>query len=183
MADNEQSTERNENLWAPWRMQYIDSLNGKDNGCFLCRYREDAPANDAANLLLWRSPNCMVVLNRFPYTGGHCMIAPKAHVATLAELDDATMLEIMQLLGAVQQVLAKAVGAEGFNVGINVGRCAGAGLPGHLHMHIVPRWSGDTNFLAVFGKVRVIPQSLEELYRAMKQAAADLQLPALKCEG
>jgi ATP adenylyltransferase len=163
MCDNDPSADRNRNLWAPWRMEYIDSLSAPAGGCFLCHHRDDT-ANDRANLVLWRGRRAMVVLNRFPYTGGHSMIAPYEHVGELQSLDDQTMLEIMQLLKATQAVLSRALKPDGFNVGINIGRCAGAGLPGHLHVHIVPRWSGDTNFMAVFGDVRVIPQTLEQLY-------------------
>jgi len=176
MSEECGSTERNRNLWAPWRMEYIDALSEPDDGCFLCRYAQD-PASDEKNLVLRRGRNCLVLLNRFPYTGGHSMIAPMAHVADLSELPDETMLEIMRLLRDTQQMLKKAVNAQGFNVGINVGRCAGAGLPGHLHVHIVPRWSGDTNFMSVFGGARVIPQSLESLYQALRHAAEDLKLP------
>jgi ATP adenylyltransferase len=176
MTDESSSTERNRNLWAPWRMEYIDALHVKDDSCFLCRYRDDA-ADDAANLVLWRSQRCLVLLNRFPYNGGHSMIAPLEHVPDLASLDGETMLDIMHLLRDMQRILRQAVNAEGFNVGINIGRCAGAGLPGHLHVHIVPRWSGDTNFMSVFAGARVIPQSLEALYRQMRQAGQDLRLP------
>lgn len=108
------------------------------------------------------------------------MIAPYAHEGELAGLDDATMLEMMQMLRDMQSILKRAVSAQGFNVGINVGRCAGAGLPGHLHMHIVPRWPGDTNFMSVFGGARVIPQSLESLYDAVRQAGEELELPKVQ---
>ena len=146
--------ERHRNLWAPWRMQYIDALSDAEGGCFLCRYR-DAPADDERNLVLWRGRRTFAVLNRFPYTGGHLMV------------------------GDVQRVLAKTVRAQGFNIGINVGRCAGAGLPGHLHVHIVPRWEGDTNFMSVFGGARVIPQALETLYAQLRRAAEKMNLPNL----
>lgn len=181
MGQDNQSTERNANLWAPWRMAYIDSLNdgGPSDGCFLCRYRED-PANDVGHLVLWRGEHCFAVLNRFPYTGGHSMIAPLAHVPALDQLDDATMLEMMKFLRDMQRILGEALRCEGFNIGINVGRCAGAGLPGHLHMHIVPRWGGDTNFMSVFGGVRVIPQTLESLYTLLKETGARLGLPQTK---
>lgn len=172
------STERSHNLWAPWRLEYIHSLSEPEGGCFLCRYREEE-ARDRANLVLWRSGRTLTVLNRFPYTGGHSMVAPLAHLGDLSDLDDAALLETMSGVRDVQRVLAKAVGAEGFNIGINVGRCAGAGLPGHLHVHVVPRWGGDTNFMSVLGDVRVIPQSLDALYDAMRQAAADLRLSGL----
>jgi len=165
------------NLWAPWRMEYIDSLSGTDDGCFLCRIR-DNPDDDEKNLLLWRGRRTLAVLNRFPYTGGHALVAPMDHVPGLADLDDETVLEMMGAVRDLQQTLDRALHAQGYNIGINIGRCAGAGLPGHLHVHIVPRWSGDTNFMAVFGDIRVIPDALSALRRKILQAAAELHLPA-----
>jgi len=176
MSDEQSSTERNVNLWAPWRMEYISSLADEDAGCFLCRDRDD-PANDAANLVLWRGPTCFAVLNRFPYTGGHTMIAPLGHLGELDNLDSETMTEMMELVRDTVAVLRHVVGAHGFNVGMNIGRCAGAGLPGHLHMHVVPRWRGDTNFLPVFGKVRVIPETLQKLREQIIRAGLELGLP------
>lgn len=174
-AKRSSSTERSRNIWAPWRIEYIRSL-AKDDGCFLCRYRGQ-PRRDARNLVLWRGKHSFVVLNRFPYTGGHAMIAPLEHKGLLEDLDEATLVEMMRFLRDLEQLLTKAFHAEGFNVGINIGRCAGAGLPGHLHIHIVPRWRGDTNFMAVFGGVRVIPQTLEKMYRALRKKSAELKLP------
>jgi ATP adenylyltransferase len=176
---SETNSEQNRNLWAPWRMEYIDSLSAPSDGCFLCHHRDHAD-DDAKNYVLWRGRRSFVVLNRFPYTGGHSMVAPFDHVADLSEVDDETMLEMIQLLRDLQRALTHAVRAEGFNIGINIGRCAGAGLPGHLHIHIVPRWSGDTNFMAVFGGVRVIPQSLDALYEALRKSSDALKLPHLK---
>jgi ATP adenylyltransferase len=186
MAKKSASTERRRNLWAPWRTEYIQALSsaegagegGGKEGCFLCRYRRQ-PRSDRKNLVLWRGPRTLTVLNRFPYTGGHSMVAPLQHVGGLGDLDEPTMLEMLAVLRDLPRVLTAAIGAEGFNIGINLGRCAGAGLPGHLHAHVVPRWSGDTNFMAVFGDVRVIPQSLESLYDAIRQAARELGLPAI----
>jgi len=179
MCQDDSSTERSRNIWAPWRMEYIDSLHGaSDGGCFFCRNR-DQPSNDAENLVLWRGRRSMVVLNRFPYTGGHSMVAPYDHLADLSDLDDQTMLEMLRLLRDTQRILAGALHAEGFNIGVNIGRCAGAGLPGHLHMHIVPRWSGDTNFMPVFSGVRMIPQTLGDLYATLRKTAAELGLPKI----
>jgi len=178
MPEESSSTERKRNLWAPWRIEYIAELSEAAGECFLCRYSDDA-ANDRRNLVLWRGRHCFVVMNRFPYTGGHCLIAPLRHVGELDALDDATLLELMSMLRDGQKALARAMNAEGFNIGLNIGRCAGAGLPGHLHLHLVPRWGGDTNFMHVLGDVRVIPQSLEALYDAIKQSADELKLPGL----
>lgn len=179
MTDDLASTERNVNLWAPWRMEYIASLSDEDGGCFLCRDRDADPAGDEENLVLWRGRRCFVVLNRFPYTGGHSMVAPLEHVGSLAEMDTETLTEMMLLLRDTQEALQHVVHAQGFNVGINIGRCAGAGLPGHLHVHIVPRWAGDTNFMAVFGKTRVVPQTLLQLHAALRAAGEELGLPKL----
>lgn len=178
MNDERSSPEWKTNIWAPWRMEYIESLSGDEEGCFLCKIR-DRPADDEENLLIWRGPRSLTVLNRFPYTGGHSLIAPRAHVGDLADVDDATVLEMMAAVRDIQRVLAETIRAQGFNIGINIGRCAGAGLPGHLHIHVVPRWAGDTNFMAVFGDVRVIPTSLRKLRGQLCQAAERLGLPKL----
>ena len=174
-SHDEAPRDRNVNLWAPWRIEYIESL-GKEGGCFLCDIR-DRPDRDEANLVIWRGKRALTVLNRFPYTGGHSLIAPFDHVADLDGVADETVLEMMGMVRDAQKALAEAIGAMGFNVGMNVGRCAGAGLPGHLHVHVVPRWSGDTNFMSVFGDVRVIPDALSNLRSKILAAAERLGLP------
>ena len=163
------------NLWAPWRMEYIESLADPEASgeCFLCDYWK-SPDCDAANGVVHRAKHMFVVMNRFPYTNGHLLIAPTDHKADLTDLTDAELLEMNQLVRDARMVLGVAVGAHGFNVGINLGRCAGAGLPGHLHTHVVPRWNGDTNFMAVLGDVRVIPQAMERAYHAVCNAWQDL---------
>lgn len=178
MANDSGSTERQRNLWAPWRMEYIDALSEGEDGCFLCRYR-DEPGKDRENLVLWRTGRCFSVMNRFPYTGGHTLIAPYEHVPSLSDLPRETMADMMELLRDAQEVLRETLRAQGFNIGINVGRCAGAGLPGHIHMHIVPRWEGDTNFMAVFGGARVIPQALQRLHEQLLEAGRKLHLPKM----
>jgi len=178
MDSDSSSKERSANIWAPWRMEYIDALDDGQDGCFLCRYKDD-PANDRDNLVFWRGRRSLAVLNRFPYTGGHSMIAPLEHLANLGDLDEQTMLEMMRMLRDAQQLLTEVIRAEGFNVGMNIGRCAGAGLPGHLHIHIVPRWPSDTNFITVFSQARVIPITLESLYEQIVQASKNLNLPRL----
>ncbi len=124
-----------------------------------------------------------MVLNRYPYTGGHVLICPNEHLAEFSDLDDETLMEMMRMIRDVQIVLRQAVKAQGFNVGCNIGQCAGAGLPGHLHMHVVPRWPGDTNFMDVVGGVRMVPISLQQLHESISQAAAELGLPRLLPEG
>jgi len=173
------STERKRNIYAPWRMEYITGLyEGRYEGCFLCGYRDD-PNSDEQNLVLWRGQRSFAVLNRFPYTGGHSLVAPYDHKGSLADLDEETMLEIMKMTRDVKRLLSHSIHAEGFNVGINVGRCAGAGLPGHLHVHVVPRWGGDTNFMAVLGEVHMVPQGLQDLYTQLLSDSAKLGLPKL----
>ena len=178
MSDERPNSEQHRNIWAPWRMEYIASLGGDDDGCFLCHHR-DTPEDDEKNLVLWRGEKTFAVMNRFPYTGGHVLVVPYDHVPDLDSLDADGMVEMMRFIRDLQKVLAQAVRAQGFNIGMNVGRCAGAGLPGHLHLHIVPRWAGDTNFMPVFGDVRVIPQHLEEIYRLLRETGDELSLPNL----
>jgi ATP adenylyltransferase len=168
----------NINLWAPWRIEYIQSLADDDDSCFLCKYR-DEPADDAENLLLWRGKSCLAVMNRFPYTGGHMLVAPMEHLAGLEDLSGPIMCEMMEMVRDLQIVLKKAIGAHGFNVGMNIGRCAGAGLPGHLHLHVVPRWNGDTNSMAALGDIRVIPQALSQLYEYLQGVSNELGMPKL----
>jgi ATP adenylyltransferase len=178
MNESEQRAERNANIWAPWRIEYIRSLADEEQGCFLCRYGE-APSRDSENMVLWRGTNCFALLNRFPYTGGHTLVSPLSHVGGLEGLGGGAMCEMFEMVRDLQCLLSKAIGAEGFNVGMNIGRCAGAGLPGHLHLHVVPRWRGDTNFMPIFGNVTVIPQVLGELYTRLCRIAAELNLPKL----
>ena len=171
------------NLWAPWRIEYLKALDqsGSDKapvGCFLCRYWND-PDRDEENLVLWRSKTALVVFNRFPYTNGHLLIAPAQHAATLDQLNDQTVLELMRLATNGQTVLSEAIGPQGFNLGINFNRCAGAGLPDHLHLHLVPRWNGDTNFMSILADTRVISQSLDALYKELKKLSEEKGLPLL----
>jgi ATP adenylyltransferase len=157
-------------LWAPWRLSYIVTTKDHDlEGCFLCRYAAD-PRTDRENLVVSRGKRTLTVLNRFPYNNGHLLVAPLAHKAGLDELDDEELLEGMQALQAMTALIRRRMSAEGFNLGLNIGRIAGAGLPGHLHWHLVPRWSGDTNFMPVLSNVNVIPQSLEALYELLTKA-------------
>lgn len=177
-------TTQRDNLWAPWRIGYLRSLDTKDKEpdasvCFFCDYWNH-PEKDVDNRVLWRTQRCQVVFNRYPYTGGHLLIAPADHLPGLDGLDDGTMLEMMNLARDAQTVLKKVIKPHGFNLGINFGRCGGAGLPDHVHMHLVPRWDGDTNFMSVTGDVRVISQDLDELYRELSEAAVELHLPDTK---
>jgi ATP adenylyltransferase len=158
-----------ERLWAPWRMTYIGGLD-QGSACFLCDIANADECDDASTLVVERRERTFVVLNRFPYNNGHTLICPNAHKATLAELTDDEMLELMQTTRDTVALLEKVMHPNGFNIGMNLGRVAGAGLPGHVHMHIVPRWDGDTNFMPVLADVKVIPQALEDLRAMLAEA-------------
>ena len=171
---NDKQTSVSNNIWAPWRMEYVEGLSAPEGGCFLCFARDGESNDDRKNLLLWRGESCMCILNRFPYTGGHVLIAPYDHIPDLSDLPTATMTELMEMLRDIQQVTQRAINPHGFNIGMNLGRCAGAGLPGHLHIHVVPRWDGDTNFMSSLGNVRVIPEFLEKTYDRFREATDEL---------
>jgi len=162
-------------LWAPWRAQYIrDSSDATetDPACFLCRGL--AGDDDRANLLVWRRTNSIVVLNRYPYNNGHLLVAPRVHRGTLGELTGAELTEPIETLQRVVSILDRMLRPQGYNIGLNQGKAAGAGLPGHLHWHVVPRWDGDTNFMPVLGQTKVIVESLNEFYdRLAAELAGD----------
>ena len=165
------------NLWAPWRIKYIQGLS-ENSGCFICEAREN-PQDDDKNLVLWRSSQCIVVLNRFPYNNGHLLIAPARHIPDLDAASDEELLEMVKLIRESQKALSLAIKPHGFNVGMNFGRCGGAGLPEHFHIHIVPRWDGDTNFMSVCSDTDIISQSLTELLELLKQISKEHNLPDL----
>ncbi|TAK35195.1 MAG: HIT domain-containing protein [Chloroflexota bacterium] len=147
-------------LWTPWRMAYI--LGDKPEGCVLCdKPRDD---RDRDNLLLHRGRHCYVIMNLFPYNPGHLLIAPYKHTASFEQLDQETIVEATTLLSASMGILRAAVSPHGFNVGMNIGKVAGAGIDEHVHMHIVPRWGGDTNFMPVISDTRVVPEALASTY-------------------
>ena len=154
-------------LWAPWRTQYIrDAKEPSDDpsGCFFCRSLAAPRDRDRENLLAWRGPNSVVVLNRFPYNNGHLLVAPRAHLGALGELSGAELTEPVEVVKRSIAVLDVIMRPHGYNVGLNQGRSAGAGLPGHLHWHVVPRWDGDSNFMPVVGDARVVSESLHAFY-------------------
>jgi ATP adenylyltransferase len=157
-----------DHLWAPWRLSYVTANKPmSDAGCFICRGLGEQ--DDRANLIVQRTALSTAILNRFPYNNGHMLICPCAHKATLADLTPGELLDGMELLRLLVRTLEELMQPHGFNVGINLGAAAGAGLPGHLHWHIVPRWNGDTNFMPVVGDTRVIVQSLDALYGLLKE--------------
>jgi len=157
-----------EQLWAPWRMAYVANTKepAKEGDCFLCRGL--AGGDDRASLLALRTELSAVFLNRYPYNSGHLLVVPRAHKATLAELSAEELLDVMETVRKSIAALQELMRPDGFNVGVNLGRAAGAGVPGHLHWHVVPRWSADTNFMPVIGDVNVIVQSLEALYELLR---------------
>jgi len=162
-----------ERLFAPWRFDYVQTADApKESGTgdiFL-----DLPAEnrDAENLILHRGQTAFVIMNRYPYTSGHVMVAPYRQTADFEDLGDEELLEINQLVGRCVAVLKRTHSPDGFNVGINLGRAAGAGIPVHIHWHVVPRWAGDTNFMTTVGDVRVIPQDLDQTYALLREAWA-----------
>lgn len=150
-------------VWAPWRMTYI--LAEKPTGCIFC----DKPreARDAQNLILWRGHTAFVVMNLYPYNNGHLMVVPYVHAASLTALAPAQRAELGELTMHCEQILRQALHPDGFNIGLNLGSAAGAGIAEHLHVHIVPRWAGDTNYMTVVGEVRVIPQHISDTYNLL----------------
>jgi ATP adenylyltransferase len=156
-----------ERLWAPWRMEYINSAREGEGGCILCEL--PAEGDDEKNYILTRGAKAFVVLNKFPYNSGHLMIAPFRHVGEVEELEDAEALDLHHLLQKSLKALKEAMTPEGFNIGMNLGRVAGAGVPDHLHWHVVPRWSGDANFMPVIGETKVLPENLSTTYRNIKE--------------
>ena len=153
-----------QNLWAPWRLAYVaqDPRPRPNDECFICRGGREA--DDRRNLIVNRSASSVVLLNKYPYNNGHLLVAPRGHKGRLDELSSGELLEIMESVRRMVAILEKRMNCDGFNIGLNLGKAAGAGLPGHLHWHIVPRWNGDTNFMPVVADVKVIAQSLDALY-------------------
>jgi ATP adenylyltransferase len=149
-----------ERLWAPWRMEYI--LNDKPSGCIFCV--PATPEEDRERFILHRTDLSFVMLNRYPYTNGHLLIAPCRHTSDMNELGDAEMLDLFSTMRLCRNVLQETATPDGFNAGINMGRAAGAGVDEHIHLHIVPRWNGDTNFMSVLSDVRVMPENLAATY-------------------
>ncbi len=148
-------------IWAPWRIEYIQS-DCADKECFLCKSLSES--DDRKNLLLKRSDCCGVIMNRYPYNNGHLLVFPYRHVGCVSELNPEERLRMMDIISETVEILRDKMRPEGFNIGYNLGKTAGAGLEDHIHAHIVPRWNGDTNFMPVLGDLRIIPQSLEDLY-------------------
>ena len=157
-------------MWAPWRKTYLRSSSGKRSGCLFCLLLRDK--RDKRNLVLFRTAHHVVILNRYPYNNGHLMIVPKRHIARLSQLNVREKAEFFEVLEKVMGALAKAMKPQGFNLGMNISDVAGAGVPDHMHWHIVPRWKGDVNFMPVVAGTKVISESLESAYEVLSQALA-----------
>jgi ATP adenylyltransferase len=156
-------------LWTPWRYRYIADEK-KDNGCVFC----DALAanDDAATLIVLRAEKNFIILNRYPYTSGHVMVVPYTHLGDLPSADTTTLAEMMRLAQRVQVALEETYHPQGYNIGMNLGRAAGAGIIGHLHLHVLPRWAGDANFMTVVGETRVEPEELSTTYERLRKVLA-----------
>jgi len=156
-----------ERLYTPWRRAFIEGTDRKSTGCFLCEHAAD-PAHDRENLVLLRGESAFVLLNLYPYNTGHLMVAPYLHTGDLAHLDDAIAYELMRLSQRSLEALQQAYAPDACNIGMNLGQAAGAGVPDHLHMHVVPRWTGDTNFMPVVAQTKVLPETLDQTYARLE---------------
>ena len=154
-----------EQLWAPWRIRYI--LGEKESGCFFCKKSQES--DDAKNHVLIRDRTCFALMNTYPYNAGHIMVAPYKHTGDIDELGEKEMADLTALVVRCKQLLGRTVKPTGFNIGLNLGRSAGAGVLDHVHWHVVPRWEGDTNFMPVTADTRVMPQALDELFAELKK--------------
>ncbi len=158
-----------ERIWAPWRLEYVkDASKDSADECIFCA--KPTEGNDEAALIAHRGDRCFVILNKYPYTNGHLMVAPFEHLATIQDLPPETVAEMMALAQRAISVLESKYEPHGYNVGFNQGRVAGAGVEHHIHMHVVPRWGGDTNFMPVLADTRVMPQTIEQTYDALRGA-------------
>lgn len=164
-----------EHLWAPWRMAFIapQTPQSQPQACIFCT--KPASDHDAENYILYRGTYCFIMLNLYPYNNGHLMIAPYQHIANIEDLDAATLADLMAQAQLALKALRLVMQPDGFNMGINEGKAAGAGFAEHMHLHIVPRWQGDTNFMPVIADVKVMPELLDTVYQKLKQALETLK--------
>jgi ATP adenylyltransferase len=158
-------------LWTPWRIDYI--LSKKEPGCVFCKAVHDDPANDESNLLLYRGEHCFIIMNLYPYNTGHVMVVPYLHTNDLPRLETATMQEMGDLTQRVVALMKEILKPDGYNLGMNLGRVAGAGIDDHLHQHIVPRWGGDTNFMPVLAETHTMPELLPDTFAKLKARLTD----------
>jgi len=155
-------------LWAPWRVKYITKLGKKTKGCVFCNMFKEK--KDKKNFILIRTKHSYSVLNIYPYNNGHMLIVPNRHVSELSDLKREEREDLFDLLETTKKLLDRTMHADGYNIGINLGKVAGAGYPGHIHIHLVPRWQGDVNFMPVTGNTKVISQSLKALHQKLLKA-------------
>lgn len=168
-------------IWAPWRSQYIRESSERaeqahapaEAACFLCQGL--ASGDDRSSLLVWRRPHSAVFLNKYPYNNGHLLVCPLVHSGTIGALSGRDLAEPLETIQRAVSVLDRLIRPQGYNIGLNQGKSAGAGLPGHLHWHIVPRWDGDTNFMPVLGNAKVIIESLDEFYDRFASALGEVE--------
>ncbi len=153
-------------LWAPWRIEYIRSP--KHDGCIFCDFPKEN--RDRERLILYRGKHSFIIMNNYPYNPGHIMVAPYRHVGEWENLSDDEIMDMMRLTKLAVRAIKEAMNPDGFNIGVNIGSVAGAGVVGHVHIHVVPRWNGDTNFMPVIADTRVIPQAIRETYDELKAA-------------
>jgi len=169
----QQDDERLQRIWAPWRLDYVQAIHADQGKCIFC-VPDDTHEDRARYIIVRRpirQPTCFAMLNRYPYNNGHLLAAPMRHVATLGDLTDEEMTDLMHLVRELIELLERTLKPQGFNVGLNLGRAAGAGIVEHLHFHIVPRWPGDTNFMPATAGTKVMPQSLESLWELLRASA------------
>jgi ATP adenylyltransferase len=159
-----------ENLWRPWRIKYI--LSDKEKGCIFCDKLKER--KDRENYILYRSEHSFIILNIYPYNSGHLMVAPYKHVASFEGMEKDELAELFQMVNKCTKLLSATMQPDGFNIGVNLGRVAGAGVKDHVHIHIVPRWAGDANFMPVLADVNVIPEALDSVFDRLSQALQDI---------
>ena len=159
---------KHKRLWAPWRYEYIETTVGSDLECFLCEAFE--AKKDAERLIIYRGQEAFVILNKYPYSNGHLLITPNRHVGDLRDLENDELGGLFDLVAISTEWLDRSYNPQGYNIGLNLGKAAGAGLPGHLHVHVVPRWEGDTNYMPILAGVRVISESLTATYSKLKES-------------
>jgi ATP adenylyltransferase len=153
-------------LWAPWRLDYVKTTDAKKDVCVFC---VDPNECNSGRYVLHCAEHCFVIMNLYPYTNGHIMVSPYRHTNDLSDLTNVEKSEIMDVVTISTEILKKAMNCHGFNIGVNIGRAAGAGIADHIHFHIVPRWTGDVNFMAVIGNTKVIPEGIENSYKNLKK--------------
>jgi len=161
-------------LWAPWRMEYIlEAKEDKSEGCIFCK--KPGEKNNRKNLIVFKAHYCFVMLNKYPYNNGHVMIIPYIHVADPLLLDDKTLLEVQHTINKSIRVLRQTIEPHGLNIGMNLGRTAGAGIDDHVHWHLVPRWNGDTNFMPVISETKVLSEALDKTWSKLNRAFKNLE--------